>query len=192
MADTNPAALGTPGRAYSPRNRVPKAGPAIRQALGPPLRERFEVELRAALEAAEHDFDLDRALQVIERWWPRALLSANPESRPMSTPTAVALRPAITACSPATPAARRAEPPPMRYTVRWASYAARQRDDLPRPAHEQLLVALDLLATDPRAGYYDDTNDQWSVTFGELGIILYTIEDRWRTIAVLRVMWIGD
>ena len=53
-------------------------------------------------------------------------------------------------------------------------------------------MALDLLATDPRAGYYDDTNDQWSVTFGELGIILYTIEDRWRTITVLRVTWIGD
>lgn len=83
----------------------------------------------------------------------------------------------------------------MRYTVRWVSDAARQRDDLPRPAHEQLLVALDLLADEPRAGYYDDTNDQWSVTFGELGklgIILYTIEDRWRTITVLRVMWIED
>lgn len=80
MADTtNPAAVGTPERAYSPRERVPKAGPAIRQALGPPLRERFEVELRAALEAAEHDLDLDRAQQVIERWWPRALLAANPE-----------------------------------------------------------------------------------------------------------------
>jgi hypothetical protein len=79
------------------------------------------------------------------------------------------------------------------YAVRWVDYARDQRDALPAEARHELDVALRRLVADPRAyGTYSKHEDQWTATFGDgWGVILYTIEDRWITITVLRVTWAG-
>jgi hypothetical protein len=80
-----------------------------------------------------------------------------------------------------------------RYTVRWVTYAEQQRDALPADARRKLDTLLDLLTADPRRyGTYSKREDQWTATFGDgWGVILYTIEERWITITVLRVTWVG-
>ncbi len=75
MAETGTAT----GPGYGVRHRVAKTGPDVHAALGPGLRERFAVEFRAALAAADSDFDLQAVERVVDRWWPRALLCANPD-----------------------------------------------------------------------------------------------------------------
>ncbi|WP_239308200.1 MULTISPECIES: type II toxin-antitoxin system RelE/ParE family toxin [unclassified Frankia] len=79
------------------------------------------------------------------------------------------------------------------YAVRWVDYAREQRDSLSAEARHQLDTALGRLVADPRAhGIYSKPEDQWTATFGDgWGVILYTIEDRWITITVLRVTWVG-
>lgn len=64
---------------YEVDSPVARTGPAVRAALGPAARETFESEFRAALGQAETDFDLAPVCAVIQRWWPRAVLAANPE-----------------------------------------------------------------------------------------------------------------
>jgi hypothetical protein len=64
---------------YSVRNRLDRTGPAIRDALDPERREEFEAEFRAALGQADETFDLTAIHKVLDRWWPQALLCANPE-----------------------------------------------------------------------------------------------------------------
>ncbi|WP_239308201.1 MULTISPECIES: DUF6247 family protein [unclassified Frankia] len=64
---------------YGVRNRVERTGPAVRAALDPDRRAEFEAEFRAALARVDDDLDLAAAQKVIDRWWPQALLCANPE-----------------------------------------------------------------------------------------------------------------
>ncbi|KJE19766.1 hypothetical protein FF36_05965 [Frankia torreyi] len=71
MADTIPI--------HGVRNRVAKNGPAIREALRPDDREMFVAELRIALALADDSLDLVPVAAVIDKWWGRAVLTANPE-----------------------------------------------------------------------------------------------------------------
>lgn len=64
---------------YGVRNRVEKNGPAIRAALHPEDREIFVAELRIALAEADDTLDLAPIVAVIDQWWGRAVLAANPE-----------------------------------------------------------------------------------------------------------------
>jgi hypothetical protein len=79
------------------------------------------------------------------------------------------------------------------YTVRWVTYAEQQRESLPADARPELDKLLDLLTVDPRGhGIYSKREDQWVATFGDgWGLVIYIIEDRWITITVLRVTWVG-
>lgn len=53
---------------------------AIRDALDPAQRERFESEYRAALARAAETLDLEPMLTLVQRtWWVRALMCLNPE-----------------------------------------------------------------------------------------------------------------
>ncbi len=71
MADTIPI--------HGVRNRIAKNGPAIRAALHPGDREKFVAELRIALAGADDSLDLVPVAAVIDKWWSRAVLTANPE-----------------------------------------------------------------------------------------------------------------
>ena len=64
---------------YGVRNRLDRTGPAVRDALDPDRREEFETEFRAALSQADDTFDLTAVQKTIDRWWPQALLCANPD-----------------------------------------------------------------------------------------------------------------
>jgi hypothetical protein len=64
---------------YGVRNRPARTGPAVRDALDPERREEFEAEFRTALSQADDTFDLTAVQKVIDRWWPQALLCANPD-----------------------------------------------------------------------------------------------------------------
>ncbi|WP_131745868.1 DUF6247 family protein [Frankia sp. Cppng1_Ct_nod] len=64
---------------YGVRIRVDKTGPAVHAALDAERRAEFEAEFRAALAHADDRFDLDAVQDVVERWWPMAVLCANPE-----------------------------------------------------------------------------------------------------------------
>jgi hypothetical protein len=64
---------------YGVRNRLDRTGPAVRATLGPERREEFEAEFRTALGQADDTFDLTAVQKVIDRWWPQALLCANPD-----------------------------------------------------------------------------------------------------------------
>lgn len=79
-----------------------------------------------------------------------------------------------------------------RYAVRWVDHARDQRDDLPADARRALDATLRLLSVDPRGhGTYDKNTEQWTAPFGGFGILLYSIEERWIIITVLRVSWAG-
>jgi hypothetical protein len=57
-----------------------KTPAAIRDALDPAQRERFEAEYRAALARAADTLDLEPVLTLVQRtWWVRAVLAINPE-----------------------------------------------------------------------------------------------------------------
>jgi hypothetical protein len=64
---------------YGVRNRIEKNGPAIRDALDPADRDAFVAELRTALAEADDTLNLGPVADVVDRWWGRALLTANPE-----------------------------------------------------------------------------------------------------------------
>ncbi|WP_322767893.1 DUF6247 family protein [Frankia sp. Cr1] len=64
---------------YGMRIRVDKTGPGVHAALDPERRAEFEAEFRSALAHADDQFDLDAVQDVVERWWPAAVLCANPE-----------------------------------------------------------------------------------------------------------------
>ncbi|KJE24447.1 hypothetical protein FF36_01177 [Frankia torreyi] len=76
--------------------------------------------------------------------------------------------------------------------VRWVDYARDQRDSLPAEARTALDIALRRLVEDPRGhSTYRKRDNQWTATFSDgWGLIVYTIEDRWITITVLRVTWL--
>ena len=60
-------------------SRLDKTGPAVWTALDGENRAAFEEEFRAALADVADTFDVDRLSQVVRRWWPRAVLDANPD-----------------------------------------------------------------------------------------------------------------
>ncbi|WP_250287108.1 MULTISPECIES: DUF6247 family protein [unclassified Frankia] len=64
---------------YGVRNRVERTAPAIRAALRPDQRVDFEAEFHAAVIEVDDAIDLAPLLRVIDRWWPWAVLAANPE-----------------------------------------------------------------------------------------------------------------
>ena len=60
---------------------VERSGPRIRAALAehaPEQCAQFEADLRQALTAATQDLDLTRVEAVLARWYPRAVMAANP------------------------------------------------------------------------------------------------------------------
>lgn len=61
--------------------RGPEKTPAaIRDALDPAQRERFEAEYRSALSRAAETLDLEPVLTLVQRtWWVRAVMNLNPE-----------------------------------------------------------------------------------------------------------------
>lgn len=57
-----------------------KTPTAIRDALDPAQRQRFEAEYRAALARAAETLDLEPLLTLVQRtWWVRAVVGINPE-----------------------------------------------------------------------------------------------------------------
>ncbi|WP_131785165.1 DUF6247 family protein [Protofrankia symbiont of Coriaria ruscifolia] len=68
------------------RIRVDKTGSAVHAALDADQRAAFEAEFRAALAHVDDQFDLDAVQNVVERWWPAAVLCANPEIRQGANP----------------------------------------------------------------------------------------------------------
>jgi hypothetical protein len=59
---------------------VEKTPAAIRDALDPAQRSRFEAEYRAALVRAADTLDLEPVLTLVQRtWWVRAVICLNPE-----------------------------------------------------------------------------------------------------------------
>ncbi len=59
---------------------VEKTPAAIRDALDPAQRERFESEYRAALARAADTLDLEPVLTLVQQtWWVRAVMCLNPE-----------------------------------------------------------------------------------------------------------------
>jgi mRNA-degrading endonuclease RelE of RelBE toxin-antitoxin system len=82
---------------------------------------------------------------------------------------------------------------PRRYTVRFVTYAAQQRDSLPPAGRAALDHRLRELEEDPRQGAEYKTSDvRWSTTFGRWGVILYLISDKIVTVTVLRITWAGE
>ncbi|CAO5246783.1 hypothetical protein [Frankia sp. AgKG'84/4] len=78
------------------------------------------------------------------------------------------------------------------YAIRWVDHAREQRDSLPPEARAMLEEALRTLVRGPRSGTYDKRSDQWTASFDRgRGVILYTIEERWFTITLLRVVWLS-
>ncbi|WP_241255935.1 DUF6247 family protein [Candidatus Protofrankia californiensis] len=64
---------------YAVRQRVERTAPAVRAALNPARRAEFEAEFHAAIVAADDAIDLAPLQRVVDRWWPQAVLCANPE-----------------------------------------------------------------------------------------------------------------
>lgn len=78
-----------------------------------------------------------------------------------------------------------------RYRVRYVSYAAEQLDQLPPSLRTGFDARVDDLTHDPSlAGDYDQRTGSYSTTFGEAGIILYTISDEIATVTIIRVNWV--
>jgi len=79
------------------------------------------------------------------------------------------------------------------YAIRWVDYARDQREALPAGARGELDAALRMLAADPRApGTYSEREEQWTTPFGGgWGVVLYSIEERWLMVTILRVTWAG-
>ncbi|WP_250290351.1 DUF6247 family protein [Frankia sp. CiP1_Cm_nod1] len=81
MADTD-----VPASLEGLRIRVDKTGSAVHAALDADQRAAFEAEFRAALAHVDDQFGLDAVQDVVERWWPAAVLCANPEIRQRAAP----------------------------------------------------------------------------------------------------------
>ncbi len=78
-----------------------------------------------------------------------------------------------------------------RYRVRYASYANEQLSQLPHSLRTAFDARVEDLTHDPyRAGDYDQRTGSYSTTFGEAGIILYTVSDEIATVTIIRVNWV--
>jgi mRNA-degrading endonuclease RelE of RelBE toxin-antitoxin system len=78
-----------------------------------------------------------------------------------------------------------------RYRVRYVSYAAEQMSQLPRSLRTAFDARVEDLKRDPYvAGDYDERTGSYSTTFGEAGIILYTVSDEIVTVTIIRVNWV--
>lgn len=78
-----------------------------------------------------------------------------------------------------------------RYRVRYVSYAAEQLSQLPRSLRTAFDARVEDLKDDPYvAGDYDEATGSYSTTFGEAGIILYTVSDEIVTVTIIRVNWV--
>lgn len=77
------------------------------------------------------------------------------------------------------------------YRVRSASYAAEQLSQLPRSLRTAFDAKIADLKRDPYvAGDYNERTGSYSTTFGEMGIILYTVSDEITTVTIIRVNWV--
>jgi len=77
---TMPAFPSPSGVAAACARGVEKTPSAIRDALDPAQRSRFEAEYRAALARAADTLDLEPVLTLVQRtWWVRAVMCPNPE-----------------------------------------------------------------------------------------------------------------
>src|SRR3712207_5118486 len=78
---TGPVGVSDAGDVVTTRLRGPEKTPAaIRDALDPAQRERFEAEYRTALARAAETLDLEPVLTLVQRtWWVRAVMNLNPE-----------------------------------------------------------------------------------------------------------------
>lgn len=80
-----------------------------------------------------------------------------------------------------------------RYTVRFVTYAAQQRDSLPPAGRAALDRRVRELEEDPRRGAeYKASDDRWTTSFGQWGAMLYLISDKIITVTVLRITWAGE
>jgi hypothetical protein len=71
------------------------------------------------------------------------------------------------------------------------TYAEQQRDTLPAAGRRELARVVGLLAADPRQpGTNNKDTRLWAAAFG-LGILIYSIEEEWATVTVLRATWVG-
>ncbi|WP_322762203.1 hypothetical protein [Frankia sp. Cr2] len=62
---------------------------------------------------------------------------------------------------------------------------------MPAEGRRELDALLDRLAADPRRhATFDKRTELWRAVFG-YGLLTYSIEEKWITITVLRVTWIG-
>ena len=78
-SDASSDSVGSGVVAVCPRG-VQKTPAAIRDALDPAQRSRFEAEYRAALVRAAETLDLEPVLTLVQRtWWVRAVMCLNPE-----------------------------------------------------------------------------------------------------------------
>ncbi|MCK9893692.1 hypothetical protein [Frankia sp. AgB32] len=78
------------------------------------------------------------------------------------------------------------------FAARWVDHAREQRGSLPVNPRARLDEMLHQLLRDPRIGTCDKRTDQWTTSYDRgRGVILYTIEGRWLTLTVLRVLWLG-
>lgn len=77
---TTPAMPSPSGVVAACARGLEKTPSAIRDALDPAQRSRFEAEYRAALARAADTLDLEPVLTLVQRtWWVRAVMCLNPE-----------------------------------------------------------------------------------------------------------------
>ena len=76
------------------------------------------------------------------------------------------------------------------YLVRYVTYANEQLGQLPQSLRTAFDAKIEDLKEDLYvAGDYNEVGS-YSTTFGETGIILYTVSDEIATITILRVNWV--
>jgi mRNA-degrading endonuclease RelE of RelBE toxin-antitoxin system len=77
-----------------------------------------------------------------------------------------------------------------KYHVRYVTYANEQLGQLPQSLRTAFDIRIEDLKEDPYvAGDYNEVGS-YSTTFGETGIILYTVSDEITTVTILRVTWV--
>ncbi len=80
----------------------------------------------------------------------------------------------------------------MRYEVIFGSYAEELRDSLPPAGKEALADKVRRLERDPTEGAtYSRKTDRWTSSFGDWGVIEYTVHSAVVRVVVLRVTWTG-
>ena len=79
------------------------------------------------------------------------------------------------------------------YRLLWLEVAERQYLDLPDDARDLVDQALAQLQDDPvgwLGAVHDAGSDQWSVTLGERGLVLYAVVAEPATVIVLRLLFL--